>query len=163
MESLRLKDVSWRTSLSVVFLTFCTRTQIIYFHTHTLSLTSVELEPGDKATECHCLVVPKPSTPPSSSLSAAESHLSLSLGTYTIRWKRATSSHPHNLISTVSFPPIMAKLRPFTVTAGMSPAVFPVMHEWSVDCYTWRLFTQFWNFHQKKKNHVPRFIPTVYL
>ena len=103
---------------------------------HSQSRPSVELEPGDKATECHCLVVPKPSTTPplppssssssSSSVSAGDGHssLSLSLGTYTIRWKRATSSHPHSLISTVSFPPITAKLRPFTISAGMSTLSF---------------------------------------
>ena len=78
----------------------------------------VELEPGDKATECHCLSVPRPS--PSSSLSSPPSLAEgqLSLGTYTIRWKRSTSTHPHSLISTVSFPPIVAKPRPFSVASG---------------------------------------------
>ena len=85
--------------------------------------TSVELEPGDKATECHCLTVPRPS--PSSSQSGEGQ---LFLGTYTMRWKRANSAHPHSLISTVSFPPIMAKLHPFSVVAGTHTLVYVHLH-----------------------------------
>ena len=114
VEGCKLKNYFFRTS-SPAYSHYTPQLLSTLPPTHTLTHTHtpVELEPGDKATECHCLMVPRPS---SSLHQPVESQLSL--GTYTIRWKRATSAHPHSLISTVSFPPIMAKLRPFTVVAG---------------------------------------------
>ena len=65
----------------------------------------VEMDPKDKATECYCLL-------------AQSNQMHVSLGTYTISWKRSANSASKNLVSVVSFPPITAKFQTYTLSAG---------------------------------------------
>ena len=65
----------------------------------------VEMDPKDKATECYCLL-------------AHSNQMHVSLGTYTISWKRSANPASKNLISVVSFPPIIAKFQTYTLSAG---------------------------------------------
>lgn len=66
-----------------------------------------ELNPKDSATDCYCL------------LAMNTQQSTVSLGTYTVKWKRSTSVPSQVLTSTVSFPPITAKYQTYTVSAGM--------------------------------------------
>ena len=70
-----------------------------------LSVTG-ELSPKDSAVDCYCLL---PMNNPQTTAS---------MGTYTVKWRRAANAHSQILTSTVSFPPVAAKYQAYTMSAG---------------------------------------------
>lgn len=66
-----------------------------------------ELYPKDSATDCYCLVTQN------------SQQSSLTLGTYTIKWKRCGDLPSRVLTSTVSFPPVTAKYQAYSISAGL--------------------------------------------
>ena len=86
-------------------------------------IEGLELGAQDHASECRCMVAARPSG----------QQTSVSLGTYTIQWRRVSDSHSTVLTSTVTFPSIPARFLPFTVTAdipasGTLQEVLPVSY-----------------------------------
>ena len=67
-----------------------------------------EVNPKDSAIDCYCL------------LPVNNPQATASMGTYTVRWKRAADMYTQVLTSTVAFPPTSARYQPYTVSAGIS-------------------------------------------
>ncbi len=71
-----------------------------------MSLNCVgELNPKDSATDCYCLI-------------AWNSQSNVTLGSYTVMWKRCGDTPSQVLTSTVSFPPVAVKYQAYSVSAG---------------------------------------------
>jgi len=86
-------------------------------------IEGLELGALDRASECRCMVVARPSG----------QQTSTSLGTYTIQWRRLADSHSTVLTSTVTFPSVRAHFLPFTISAdipasGTLQEVLPVTY-----------------------------------
>ena len=68
---------------------------------------AVEMEPSDQATECYCL------------LAISNQSNSVSIGTYTIMWKRRDSLTSQEITSSVAIPAIAAKHQICMLSAGV--------------------------------------------
>ena len=93
----------------------------VCIHQSALCVRIGELNPKDSATDCYCLL-------------AHNTQGSVTLGTYTVRWRRCGDSSSQVLTSAVSFPPVAAKYQPYTVSAGMCPYMYAWCAMWCAGC-----------------------------